>query len=239
MNIHDARPISGELSLDREGFVLVQHEIAALTERESPPFVSKYIEEMAAFIKAYLGASWVVPWVRAGELGEANVLLSAATLRSAAAGSKHTPAPLAHIDFSSKYAPAVAALANRAHGISRRAYSRMMLIQAWCALSPPPQDLPLAIADGRTVADTDLIEDWGDHPNRKSVSPGWVLRHSPTQVWYYFSNMKQDEFIIFKGYDSDESRNTKCAHTSFDNRRAFPNATPRESIETRFWVYFE
>nr|WP_276575463.1 CmcJ/NvfI family oxidoreductase [Bradyrhizobium sp. Oc8] len=235
VSIRDARPIVDKLSLDREGFILVNHAISSLNESDPRVMTSKYVEEMASFLKSHFNASWVVPYAQGG--------LGAAIHRSAdaakVAGATRGRARVAHIDFSPKSAPVIAALSDQANGFRSRSYSRMMLIQTWCALSPAPQDFPLALVDGSTVVDTDIVEDCRTDPSVDIESALWLLQHSPGQHWYYFSDMKPNEFILFKGYDSEDYGNPRSAHTAFDNRRAFPDATPRESIETRFFVYFK
>ena len=234
VEIRDARPIVDELSLNREGFILVNHDMPALSETDPLIMQEKYTAEMADFLKTYLKAAWVVPYAE-GELGT-TLLRSAATTEAATAeGAPRKKIPMAHMDFSAQSAPVVAAASAQVHGIAALPYSRMILIQTWCALTPAPQDFPLAIVDGSTVMDTDLSPK--DVDGYSQVL--WVLHYNPTQKWYYFSNMERNEIILFLGYDSQRSDYPRAAHSSFDNRAAFPNATPRSNIESRFWVYFE
>jgi hypothetical protein len=234
VEIRDARPIVQALSLDREGFILVNHEMSALAEGDPLMMRERYTEEMGEFLKNYLKASWVVPYTDR-ELGATLLRSAAAAEVEAAGGAVRKKIPMAHMDFSAQSAPVVAAGANRVHGIPARPFSRMILIQTWCALTPAPQDFPLAIVDGSTVADSDLVEKETDGSSQVL----WVLHHSPTQKWYYFSNMKRNEIIFFMGYDSQVCNYPRAAHSSFDNRAAFPNASPRTNIESRFWIYFE
>ncbi|WFU40008.1 CmcJ/NvfI family oxidoreductase [Bradyrhizobium sp. CB82] len=228
VTVRNARPIVDELSLDREGFTLIQHKISCASERDPEIMCSKYLEEMVPFIKDYFKASWVVPRRdgvivrRAGGGGLPGV--------KGAAG-------MAHIDYASIAAPMVAARENQQQGITIRPYSRLMIIQAWRVLSPPPQDNSLAVCDYSSVVDPDLLV----HDYTSDVGVPWksvLLRYSPLHRWYYFPELKPDELILFKGYDSEESCNAPTPHTGFDNRRAYPNAKPRESIEARFYVYY-
>src|SRR5438874_1051793 len=53
--IRNGRPITGELSLEREGFVLARHPAAATGD------VDRYLQEMTLFVQDYFKASWVVP----------------------------------------------------------------------------------------------------------------------------------------------------------------------------------
>jgi len=234
VKIRDARTIVDELSLDREGFILVNHDMGALSETDPAVMQEKYTAEMADFLKTYLKAACVVPYAE-GELGTTLLRTAAPPVAVNAEGAPRQKVPMAHIDFSAQSAPVVAATSAHIHGIAARPYSRMILIQTWCALTPAPQDFPLAFVDGSTVLDTDLQPKEVDGYSQVL----WALHYNPTQRWYYFPNMNRNEIVLFLGYDSRRSDYPRVAHSSFDNRAAFPNATPRSNIESRFWVYFE
>lgn len=229
VTIRNARPIVDELSLDREGFGLIKQKMSCANERDPEIMCSKHLEEMAAFVKDYFKASWVTTYQQGPIKG--------AIIRSADGSRGRGPAGFAHIDFSPIAGPVVAAISDQEHGRPIRAYSRLMLIQAWRVLSPPPQDLPLAFCDGTTVVDTDLLD---STMSRDGVThKSWLVHYSPLQRWYYFPDMTEDEVILFKGYDSQDNYNPRSPHTAFDNRRVTPNAKPRVSLESRFFVYFE
>jgi hypothetical protein len=228
VSVRNARPIVEELSLDREGFALVQHKTACANERDPEIVCDRYLEEMVPFIKDYFKATWVVP-------RRDGVIVRFAG-KSAVAGVRGT-AGMAHIDYAPISAPVLAARENQVQGIPIRAYSRLMIIQAWRALSPPPQDFPLAFCDSSSVVDTDILV----HHYTSDVGSQWksaLLHYSPLHRWYYLPDMMPDELFLFKGYDSNENCNAQAAHTGFDNRGAYPDARPRESIEARFYVYF-
>jgi hypothetical protein len=238
VTIRNARPIVDELSLDREGFTLVHHPLSCVGERDPEVLRDRYLDEVVPFIKDYFKASWVVPrrdGVIIRDRGDAAFppepdKTDHGLVRRQVAGH-------AHMDYSPVAGPMLAALQDQMQGLPIQAYSRLMIIQAWQVLSLPPQDFPLAICDGSTVLDTDLVEE---------VYDGYGLRHyklgvhySPLQRWYYFPNMTPDEFILFKGYDTDDTRSARAAHSAFDNRHASPNAVPRVSIESRYCVYYD
>ncbi|MCC8957518.1 hypothetical protein H8B02_29970 [Bradyrhizobium sp. Pear77] len=231
VNIRNARPLVSELSLDREGFVLAQHKTACTNERDPAIVTDRYLEEMVPFLKDYFHASWVVP----KRVGTGVVVRSA---DSVILGVRSASGPgQAHIDYASISAPLLAARDNQAQGIPMRSYSRLMIIHAWRAVSPPPQDLPLALCDRSSVSNADILE--RDHLNMNGESfRDCKLHFNPGQRWYCFPDLEPDELILFKGYDSEEGCNAQVAHTGFDNRRTYPNAKPRESIEARFFVYY-
>ncbi|MCK1400012.1 hypothetical protein IVB45_06035 [Bradyrhizobium sp. 4] len=228
VTIRNARPIVNELSLDREGFTLIKHKVSCAKEHDPEIMRDRYLKEMVPFIKNYFNASWVVPR-RSGVI-----------LRSAGGGPIPRvlkPDGLAHIDYAPIAGPMLAAIEDESQSIPSRAYSRLMIIQTWHAFSPPPQDFPLAFCDGRSVDDADIVVVEGrtflNTPLRLCLA-----HFNPAHRWYYFPEMTADEFILFKGYDSEVHCNPKAVHAAFDNRRAFPNAKPRESLEARFFVYY-
>jgi hypothetical protein len=233
VTIRNARLIEHELSLDREGFILVQHKTACANERDPHIVRDRYLEEMTPFIKDYFKASLVVPYRNSVFVRHAGV--------SPVAGVKGTSKTV-HIDFAPIAAPLLAARENVRQGIPLQSYSRLMVIHAWRALSPPPQDFPLALSDSSSLPESDLnfFEfDYGRGDSSENDGRFWTAspRYSPDHRWYHFPDLQPDELILFKGYDSQQ----KCyvAHTGFDNRRAFPDARPRESFEARFFVYFD
>ncbi|KRP91011.1 hypothetical protein AOQ73_25045 [Bradyrhizobium pachyrhizi] len=241
VTIRSARPIADELSLDKEGFVRIQHKVACVNERNPDILRKKYLEEMVPFIKDYFKASWV----QTVDLGGVTIRSIGGDSFARPADEKETKATVrgiwagyAHIDYAPVAGPTIAARDSQLQGIEIRPYSRLMIIQAWQAISPPPQDIPLAFCDASSIEDGDLFETYFrskfgvTHRSR-------VLHYNPSHRWYYLPEMTSDEFVLFKGYDSEVHYHRWSAHAAFDNRRAYPNAKPRESIESRFYVYYE
>lgn len=229
VKIYNARPVASSLSLDRQGFALIKHKSAYANELTSEPMRAKYLEEMAQFIKVHFDASAVVAYQHGA--------IPSVIVRSSDGSRGIATGVVAHVDFTSTSAPAVAEISCLEKGVQSRAYSRLMLIQTWRALSPPPQDSALGLCDGSSISDDDLVAT--PYSRDGSAAELWLLRHNPHQRWYYFPEMEQDEVILFKGYDSNRECDPRSAHSGFDNRLAFPNAEPRVSVETRFFVYFD
>jgi hypothetical protein len=240
VTIRDARPIANELSLEREGFKTVAHKISCANERDPEVLRRKYLEEMAPFIHDYFKASWVTT-VDLGGVALRTVGAEEAFFRTDEGTDKRLVraggAGFVHIDYAPVSGPMIAARDTQLLGQEIRPYSRLMIIQAWRALSPPPQSFPVAFCDSSSIRPEDVLETPFDKYGVKcKVS---VLHHNPEQRWYYFPEMTADEFILFKGYDSKSHDRPWSAHAAFDNRAAYPHAKPRSSIECRFYVYDE
>jgi hypothetical protein len=114
---------------------------------------------------------------------------------------------------------------------------RFAIIQVWRAINQPIESNPLALADARSVAFTDLMVAERRYPNR--VGQTYRLRYNPAHRWFYFPEMRRDEALVFKVYDSaTDGRARFTPHTSFDDPNSPPGAPPRQSIEARALAFF-
>ncbi|KAI9815575.1 MAG: hypothetical protein M1832_005436 [Thelocarpon impressellum] len=115
--------------------------------------------------------------------------------------------------------------------------SRYRIINVWRPLNGPVASFPLAMADGATVADEDLVSVEHRYPDRTGYTAG--VRHNPNQRWHYWSGMTDDERLLLKCFDSDATvgRWGRVPHTAFEDPRTPENAPGRESIEVRTLVF--
>jgi hypothetical protein len=243
---HDARPIAGELSLDREGFRLVGYD-SPLARRGDVELLRRewraYVEDLAPVIQEIMGADFVLPRT-ASNTGL--VVRSATKIEPGQPfqyarnkGAVEVPYPNAHLDYTAASALNLARAEQHHRGLPARACSRMAIVQAWQAVSPAPQDRPLALMDASTLdaADTftTLPDPDPDDYSGDAIRPRYVV-FNPEQRWCYFSNMAGSDLVIFKGYDSANAATPP--HGSFLNTAA-AGAHPRESVESRFFVYYD
>ncbi len=111
----------------------------------------------------------------------------------------------------------------------------------WRVLSPPPQDVPLAVCDARSVSQEDLLEADAvfDVPGKPEWSfEGLVVRYNPRHRWSYFSDMTPGEVLMFKTNDSDPSHPHHVPHTAFNDPNCPEGVPPRTSIEMRAVAYW-
>jgi hypothetical protein len=155
------------------------------------------------------------------------------------------PARFIHVDVSDTTARLFAErqLAEEPGGLS--GYRRFAHYNVWRSFSPPPQDVPLAVCDFRSVEAGDLLraDAMFDDPNRPGAPPifsfeGVVLHYNPAHRWAYFSDMTRDGALVFKTFDSDPTQPSFVPHTGFDDPSCPPGAVPRASIEMRAIAYF-
>ena len=76
------------------------------------------------------------------------------------------------------------------------------------------------------------------YPTRTAET--YHIAYHPAHVWFYFPEMTRDEALVFKVFDSDESKPARfTAHTAFDDPNTPEDGWARESIETRTFAFFD
>jgi hypothetical protein len=229
--------LDAALSLHTGGFACVRMPTAYASETDANVLRTAYLDEMAPKIQEMLGASRVVPRRNA-----VYVRASGATTLVDSYNASGLPANFTHIDFAHSDPPRLAKLEDQIQGLESKPYSRMMVIQVWRPVTPPPQDFPLAVCDGRTIGEEDVVEQIaqvGDENIEGNVFRTLKVRFNPAQRWYFFPDMDPDEVIMFKGYDSQPGAAWRVPHSAFDDRARSPHAQPRRSVEARYFVYFD
>ena len=122
-----------------------------------------------------------------------------------------------------------------------RPVRRVAHYNIWRALSPPPQDFPLALCDSRSVSPSDLVEADAmmDIPGKPESSyVGLVVRYNSKHRWSHFPDMNRDEVIVFKTHDSDPAHPKHVPHVAFNDPTCPPGSVPRSSIEMRAIAYW-
>ena len=225
MEITDGR--GKKTSLDENGFVFVVHRTAVRDFLDPDELKSVYYPEVAALIAKMSGAKRVHVFdhtLRSGDEGEREAKL----LRE--------PVLSAHNDYTDWSGPnrVRELLPDEADELLKK---RFAIIQAWRAINQPIQSNPLAIADASSIAPEDLLIAERRYPHR--VGQTYCLKHSPAHRWFYFPEMRRDEALVFKVYDSEKDGRARFTpHTSFDDPSTPPGAPPRQSIEARALVFF-
>lgn len=234
VTIRDLRPEKGKQSLHEEGFMLVDHQSAVGDFRDEDRIARIYMPEIEKLMLQLTGASKVLMTPR-GVLRFSE--------KSGEYGSRVNtrPARFVHVDFTSNALPMLLDPLLKAAGYSEPPGKRYFAFNAWRVLSPPPQDVPLTLCDMRTIAEADLIpaDAIFDAPGMPEWSfEGYLVRQNPKHRWCYFSNMKPDELLIFKSYDS-EAHPLRCVpHVAFNDPNCPPGTPPRQSIEVRGYAFF-
>ena len=232
IQVEDARLRAQPPSLAQEGFALFPHESAVADFRDPAQLSGIYGPEIERLVTQVCGADQVVicgPVVlrlkeQPPDWSRRNIL---------------RPARFVHVDISDSTA---AARTERWRPKDNdRSVRRFAYYNVWRALSPPPQDIPLAVCDARTVshsdlADADSILDTPGEPESSAVVV--VVRYNPRHRWSYFPDMSRDEVLVFKSYDSDPGQPCQVPHSAFKDPSCPPGVEHRTSVEMRavaFW----
>src|SRR5204863_1601738 len=207
--------------------VLLEHRTAMRNFFDADELKRVYYAEVEALIKRIAGASRVVVFdhtLRSGDEAEREAKLV------------REPVLSAHNDYTEWSGPQRVRdlMGEEAERLLER---RFAIIQVWRAIVNPIQSNPLALADAASIAPGDLLVAERRYPHR--VGQTYRLKYSPGHRWFYFPEMRRDEALVFKVYDSEtDGRARFTPHTSFVDPATPPGSSPRQSIEARTLAFF-
>ena len=228
VTIHNGRPIMEGLSLEREGFIFINHETKVRDFYDKDEVRSVYYPEIEKLIKEVSGAT--------------RVLVFDHTLRSADGATREAkeisgPVQNVHNDYTEWSGPQRVRDLLPAAEAEELLKHRFAVIQVWRPIRKPVQMEPLAIADARSIGTKELVPSARVYPTR--VGEVYHMTFNPGHRWYYFPNMQRNEAIVFKCYDSErDGRARWTAHAAFSDPSSPPDAPARESIEMRTLAFF-
>ena len=229
MPMHDLRPVANSLSLDAEGFALVN----------APSAVSNFYDEDELRRVYYPEAERIV----ASATGGARVFVFDHTVRrrvwgseDRAPGAPRQPVGRVHVDHTDRSGPQRVRdfFGAEADALLK---GRVQIINLWRPIRGPLRDAPLAVCDASTVAPDDLVLTDLVYRDRKGEI--FSVRHAAAHRWYYAPGMQPDEALLLKCYDSETAPGIArfMPHTAFEDPTAPADILPRESIELRTMVF--
>ena len=226
ITIHDMRPGRGELSLDRNGVVLLD-EPDTLSGLDTPQGLAAYCKRMEQVVARLTGAE--------------NVVSFGPILRTSAAGTHghNQPAIGAHVDYGARTVADYTRDLLPPDEAEARLERDHVLINLWRPLARV-ESAPLAVCDAATVRRSDLFDSEivGGLGGVDRSLWGYNLAFDPGHRWYWVPDMQPHELLAFKLFDSRENAVQHTAHSSFTLRDAPADAAPRRSVELRTIAYF-
>jgi len=229
VQIHSLRPVQDELSLDVQGFALVEQRSAVSDFWDDEEVRRVYYPEAERFIAELTGASRVFIF---DHLQRRRVPGHVDRSR----GGPRQPATRVHVDHTDRSGPQRVRdlMGEDAEELLR---GRVQVINLWRPILPEPlRDAPLAVCDSRTVASEDLVP--SDLVYRERVGETYSVTYNPAHRWYYAPEMRRDEALLLKIADTRTDISARfMPHTSFTDPTTPENARPRESIELRTLVF--
>jgi hypothetical protein len=226
VRIENARPRLGEISLDREGFAIVNHhtDVDFYDEEQRTKVYDLEVEEL---LKKELGAKKVIVFDHTLRAGDDETRVKRVV---------REPVQMVHNDYTARSGPQRLRDQVGDAEAEELLKGRMAIVNVWRGNRKPVKSMPLAIADARTIDDADLVST--ERRAKDRIGEIQHMVYNPDTRWYYVPNMETDEAMLIKCYDSDESVARFTAHSAFADPNTPADAPFRESIETRTFVFF-
>jgi hypothetical protein len=251
--VRDAMPIRDHFSLDIHGFRIATQPSAVADFHDKAEVDRVYEREVERHVLQLTGADKCV--ARGWMIRTSADLTDLAQQKAENyqhSGGIQPPAGEAHVDLNTVTANRMAAATYKKHFPDGPGYKRFLVSSYWRTFSPPPQEVPLAVCDGRTSfageekSNTLFVVD--EFPEGDALTApvagedqmlaASIFSYSPAMRWWYFSNMQRDDALLFKFHDSDHAVTWRCPHTAFRDP-SFADAKIRESIEVRSVAFWE
>jgi hypothetical protein len=228
-----------DTDLEREGFRLVRFPSAVADFHQlqvDPAVDAQYMEETAAMLEELVGAARVLM------LGGGKKRYGESEVDQLAALKNAKPARYPHADNTDASALELANLFDAfVDDFDLRAYRRWAMYNVWRAITPPPQDFPLAVCDARSIdpADEVTVTAITEELQGDIVHDTMSYVHNLAHRWYYFPDMTLDEVIVFKSGDSDPTGAVRVPHTAFTDPTCPAGVPTRASVEMRALAVFD
>jgi hypothetical protein len=227
--VTDARPIAADLSLDRQGFMLVEKPTAVTDYYDEAQLDTICHDEAAALVAEATGASRVVVF-------DHTIRVRRSDIPDRTPGMARLPVTRVHGDYTETSGPQRVRdlMGEEAEALLKK---RFAFVNVWRPIKGPVIDTPLAVCDVTTSSEEDMVA--SDMVYRDRRGEILVTTWNPAHRWYYFPRMRTDEALLIKCYDSRRDVARFCAHTAFEDPATPPDAPPRESIEIRTVAFFD
>jgi hypothetical protein len=237
VSIRDARTIADGLRLDEHGFELHSSQTQFADFYDEAAVRERYYPEVQTVMRAITGALAVIVF-------DHNVRSAARAARGESG--VRVPVDQVHNDYTEDSGPRRKQEILDAAGRSDLAGHHIAFVNLWRPIVGPVLDNPLAVCDARSVAPEDLVATDIHHFGEQDLTVPrhrgqiYSVRHNPAHRWFYVSEMRPDELLLLKCYDSRAARRARFTpHIGFRNPACPSEFVPRESIEARTLVVFD
>jgi hypothetical protein len=227
MRIYNGRSVLNDLTLDRQGFAFVHDETSVSNFYDADEVVRVYYPEVERLLKRATGAVRV-------QVFDHNVRCRPMAERRE--NGAREPVKFAHNDYTLKSGPQRVRdlLPDEADELLKHRFSE---INVWRPIRGPVQESPLAVCDASSMTLADFVAT--DLRYRDRTGEVYSVAFNPNHRWFYFPQMRRDEALLLKCYDSAaDGRARFTAHTGIDDPTSPPDAPARESIEARSLLFF-
>ena len=245
--IRNARLANEQFSLDKEGFVLVNHESQVMNYFNDEELKEHYNHSVEVLVKNVTGARRVKVFdhTRRAASEELRVQLKC-----------REPSKVVHNDYTDE--SAVKRLntlfKNEADDLIKRRFgivnvsrlidifsfclTKLIVVKVWRSIDGVVHDHPMTFCDSESRDPNDLISVKRIANDR--VGEVQMAVYNSNHRWYYYPELQLNEVLMFKTFDSDQSEgmNRFTLHTAFQDHHCPENAPSRQSMETRCFVFY-
>ena len=233
VTVSDMRAARGGFSLDREGFTLADAPTEVRDFYDRDEVADRYVAEARELVRALTGCA-------ATALLNSPVVRVSGRLGTRPAGTTFT-GDFAHADFSAAAAAAMLRRNLPPAEAAERARRRYSVFNVWRTFSGPPQDVPLALCDTRSVAPQDkqyceitMKSAAGDELTWENIT----YYHNEAHRWWYCPDMTRDQAYVFRSFDSAPGHAEQVPHSAFVDESCPASAPSRASIEVRVFAFY-
>jgi len=228
--IENVRAFANQFDLDREGFRLVD-QVTSVSDFYDSAQLKDYEAEVKAMLRELMDASEILIFDHTRRSSSARVR-SSKNIREAST--------VIHNDYSDQSGHV--RLKDHLRDTSNIDQTELQdkdfaIINVWRSINGTILNHPLAMCDATSVPENDLIP--VKREGKERMGELQLMLYGSSHRWCYFPQMTFNEALVFKTFDSRTDGRTRfTAHTSIDDPTAPADAPPRESIETRCFVFF-
>jgi len=225
VDILDGRELGEAFDLDVHGFELrALSEVGDLYDPEV--IASRHEPQCRALITSVMGA--------------ADVHVFDHTWRSDSSSTRgqyesREPSSFVHNDYTpwSAVKRLIDILGDEGERLSRKDFA---IVNVWRPITIVYSS-PVALCDARSVESDALVP--AQRRGKGRIGEVYIGRYDPHQRWMYFPRMSPGEALLIKTFDSrDDGRARWCMHTAVEEAEETSGKPPRESMETRLFVFF-
>jgi hypothetical protein len=229
--ILDGRRITEPLDIDVQGFQLVQQATQVSDFYDDHEVGSIYHDEVTALLVESLGATRV-------EIFDDTRRSSSQETQSAR--NIRETASIVHNDYTAR--SGVRRLkdyfSERPDEANELLQKRFAIVNVWRSIAGTIRNHPLAMCDASSMKPEHLVS--VERRAEDRIGELQVALYDAEQSWYYFPDMRMDEALIFKTFDTEDDGRTRfTVHTSFEIPGVDESVPSRESLETRCIVFFD
>ncbi len=225
VTMHDGRARLATLSLDRQGFTMMQAPSAVTDFYDAGQVTRDYYPEVEQLVRNVTGAQKIVVF-------DYNCRSSAKEDRQRVGA--FPPARFVHADYTPRSAPQRVRDLLPAAEANVRLDGRYAFINVWRPIKGPIENDTLSLCDAQSVATNDLVATDLIYSDRRGEF--YNVTFNANHRWYYFRHLQPSEVLIFVNFDSREQK--VVPHVAFEDATSAPNAPARESIEVRAIAFF-